>query len=252
MTNTARWFDGKVVLVTGSSRGLGRAMALGFADAGADVIVSSRTKSDCDVVAGEIRALGRRALSVACDVSKWESCEALVDAALSQFDRIDVLVNNAGASFDRSSLLDISEEEFDASLAVNLKSTVRMTQLCAPHMSPGGAMINISSTASTKQRPSTFVYAAAKAAVNAFTRAAANELGAQGLRINAIACGPFATDALDGWLADPAARTAMEAESSLGVIGQPEDVVGTALWMASPASAYLQGQVVTLDGGRSR
>ncbi len=244
-------YDGKVVVVTGAGRGLGRAMAIGFADAGADLVIASRTADDLNEVAAVIDGMSRQVIPVKADVAEWDVAATVVDAAVAKFGRIDVLVNNAGASFDPSSLHDISEASFDRTVDVNLKSTVRLTQLAAPHMPEGSAIVNISSTAATRSDPSTFVYAAAKAGVLAFTRAAAKELGRNGIRVNAIVCGPFRTGSLAAWLdSDPDAADRMAAGSPLGQIAEPGDIVGTALWMAGPDAGYLTGQSVTLDGGR--
>ena len=125
---------GKVVVVTGGSKGLGRAMALGFAEAGADVVVASRKLEPCEAVAAEVRALGRRALAVSCHVGDWDQCGALVDATVAEFGRIDVLVNNAGIAPVPPSLLDVTPELFDKTIAVNLKGPLRLTALAAEHM----------------------------------------------------------------------------------------------------------------------
>src|SRR3984893_8641177 len=153
----------KVVIVTGASRGLGRAMALGVAEAGADVVVASRKIEACEIVAREIRALGRRALPLRCHVGNWDDCGALIDASVAEFGRIDVLVNNAGIAPVPPSLGGVTSELFDKTIAVNLKGPLRLTALAAEHMTDGGTVINISSTASLHAMPFTVVYAAAKA-----------------------------------------------------------------------------------------
>ena len=249
MTNPTLQFDGKVVVVTGGSRGLGKEMALGFADAGADVVVASRKLEPCETVAGEIRAMGRRALPVAAHVGKWDDCATLVDAAVAEFGRIDVLINNAGMAPVPPSLKDVSEELFDKTIGVNLKGPLRLTGLAAEHMPEGSAVINISSKAATHNTPMTVVYGAAKAGLNAFTRAAALELGPRGIRVNAIICGTFMTDSLAANLPTEEAREYMASKVSVGRIAHPSEIVGTALWMAGDASSYLNGQCVTLDGG---
>src|SRR5436309_14115164 len=148
-------------------------MALGFAAAGADVVVSSRKVDACESVADEVRALGRRALAVACHVGRWDDCEALVARTVEEFGRLDVLVNNAGIAPVPPSLLGVTEELFDKTFDVNLKGPLRLTALAAEHMPPGSTIINISSKASTHPSPFTVVYAAAKAGLNALTKAAA-------------------------------------------------------------------------------
>jgi NAD(P)-dependent dehydrogenase (short-subunit alcohol dehydrogenase family) len=241
--------DGKVVVVTGSSRGLGRAMALGFADAGADVVVSSRKLDACQPVVEAIRAKGRRSIAVACHVGEWDDCAALVDATVADFGRIDVLVNNAGIAPVAPTVGDITEALFDKTIDVNLKGPVRLTGLAAPHMPPGSAIINISSKASTHNSPLTYVYGAAKAGLNAFTQAAAKELGPRGIRVNCIVCGTFMTDSLAVSIPTPEARAAVAAGISVRRVAEPEEIVGTAIWMATDASSYLNGQSILLDGG---
>jgi NAD(P)-dependent dehydrogenase (short-subunit alcohol dehydrogenase family) len=139
---------GKVVVVTGGSKGLGRAMALGFAEAGADVVVASRKLEACEEVAAEIRDRGGQALAIRCHVGDWDDCAALIDATVAAFGRIDVLVNNAGIAPVPPSLLEVSAELFDKTIAVNLKGPLRLTALVAEHMGAGGSIINISSKAS--------------------------------------------------------------------------------------------------------
>ena len=241
--------EGKVVLVTGGSKGLGRAMALGFAEAGADLVVASRKLAPCQAVADEVRALGGKALAVACHVGDWQQCEALVAAAVAEFGRVDVLVNNAGIAPVPGSVGGVTSELFDKTIAVNLKGPLRLTALAAAHMPPGGAVINISSKASLHPTPSTLVYAAAKAGLNAVTKATAQELGPRGIRVNAIVCGTFHTDSLHRSLPTEALRARMADRISLGRIASATEIVGTALFLASDASSYLNGELILLDGG---
>jgi NAD(P)-dependent dehydrogenase (short-subunit alcohol dehydrogenase family) len=241
--------DGKVAIVTGGSKGLGRAMALGFAGAGADVAVASRKLDACESVATEVRQRGREALSVACHVGRWDDCAQLVERTVERFGRIDVLVNNAGIAPVPPSLLGVTEELFDKTIAVDLKGPLRLTALAAEHMPRGSAVINISSKASTHPSPFTVVYAAAKAGLNALTKAASQEFGPRGIRVNGIVCGTFHTDSFHASAPTDEAQTAVAARVTLGRIGEPEEIVGTALYLASDASAYLTGQLITLDGG---
>ena len=238
----------KIVVVTGASKGLGRAMALGFAEAGADVVVSSRKLEACEIVADEIRALGRRALAVRCHVGDWDACGALIDATVAEYGRIDVLVNNAGIAPVPPSLRDVTSELFDKTIAVNLKGPLRLTALAAEHMTAGGTIINISSKAALHGVPFTVVYAAAKAGLNALTKAAAAEFGPRGIRVNAIVCGTFHTDSFDSGTPS-GVQEQMAATISLRRIASADEIVGTALFLASAASSYLSGELLVLDGG---
>jgi NAD(P)-dependent dehydrogenase (short-subunit alcohol dehydrogenase family) len=238
----------KVVVVTGASKGLGRAMALGFAEAGADVVVASRKIEACEIVADEIRALGRSALALRCHVGDWDDCGALIDASIVEFGRIDVLVNNAGIAPVPPSLREVTPELFDKTIAVNLKGPLRLTALAAEHMTEGGTVINISSTASLHPMPFTVVYAAAKAGLNALTKAAAAEYGPRGIRVNAIVCGTFHTDSFHHGT-PPEAQEHVAANVSLRRIASADEIVGTALFLASDASSYLSGELLVLNGG---
>jgi NAD(P)-dependent dehydrogenase (short-subunit alcohol dehydrogenase family) len=241
--------DGKVVLVTGASKGLGRAMALGFAASGADVVVSSRHVVACEDVAGEIRALGQRALAVGCHVASWAECEKLIAATVAELGGLDVLVNNAGIAPVPPSLSGVSEELFDKTIGVDLKGPLRLMGLAAGVIRPGGSIINISSKASTSPSPATIVYSAAKAGLNAITVAAAQELGPKGIRVNAIICGPFHTDSFGKSMPTPDAERSLASRLALRRIGTAEEIVGTALFLASEASSYMTGTLLALDGG---
>ncbi len=224
-------------------------MALGFAEAGADVVVASRKLEPCEAVADEVRALGRRALPVSCHVGDWDQCRALIDATVAEFGRIDVLVNNAGIAPVPPSLLDVTPELFDKTIAVNLKGPLRLTALAAEHMPAGGSIINVSSKASLHPSSFTVVYAAAKAGLNVLTSASAEEFGPRGIRVNAIVCGTFHTDSLHASLPSEEMQTQMAAGIALGRIASADEIVGTALYLASDASSYLTGELILLDGG---
>jgi NAD(P)-dependent dehydrogenase (short-subunit alcohol dehydrogenase family) len=239
---------GKVVVVTGASKGLGRAMALGFAEAGASVVVASRNVEACEIVADEIRAHGGSALPLRCHVGDWDECGALIDATMGAFGRIDVLVNNAGIAPVPPSLREVTAELFDKTLAVNLRGPLRLTALAAEHMTEGAAVINISSTAALHPMPFTVVYAAAKAGLNALTKAAAAEYGPRGIRVNAIVCGTFHTDSFHHG-APPEVQEQLAGRISLRRIAAADEIVGTALFLASDASSYLSGELLVLDGG---
>ena len=232
-------YRGRVVVITGASKGLGRAMAHGYADAGADVVVSSRKVDSCEEVATAIRSNGGRALAVGCHVGDWDACAALVDTAVAEFGRIDVLVNNAGIAPVPPSLTGITEDLFEKTVAVNLKGPLRLMGLASEHMAPGSAIVNISSKASLRPSPFTIVYAAAKAGLNAITKAASQELGSQGIRVNAIVCGPFHSDSFDRSVPDEDAAAAVARTMSLGRIASPDEIVGTALFLGSSAPRWV-------------
>jgi NAD(P)-dependent dehydrogenase (short-subunit alcohol dehydrogenase family) len=240
---------GKVVIVTGGSKGLGREMVLGFAEAGADVVVVSRKLGHCEAVAEEVREMGRRALAVSCHVGDWEQCEALVETTVAEFGRVDVLVNNAGIAPVPPSLLGVTSDLFDKTIAVNLKGPLRLMALSAQYMPAGGSVVNISSKASIYPSPFTVVYAAAKAGLNALTKAAAQEFGSRGIRVNSIVCGTFHTDSLHASLPSEEAQAQMASKVALGRIASAGEIVGTALYLASDASSYLTGELIMLDGG---
>jgi NAD(P)-dependent dehydrogenase (short-subunit alcohol dehydrogenase family) len=242
-------FTGKVVLVTGGSRGLGRQMSLAFADRGADVIVASRKLPACEEVAKEIEAKGRRALAYACHVGHWDELDGLVAAAYQKFGRIDVLINNAGLSPLYPSLEEISEDLWDKVVALNLKGPFRLSALVGSRMAKGdgGSIINISSTASLNPSPTSEPYGAAKAGLNAFTRSFAFAYGPK-VRVNCIVAGPFLTDISKAWDMD-AFRKLQAPRLALKRGGEPNEIVGAALYLASPAASFTSGTLVRVDGG---
>ncbi|MEH3158538.1 MAG: glucose 1-dehydrogenase [Sphingomonas taxi] len=239
-------FTGKVVMMTGGSRGLGLAMALGFAARGADLIVTSRDADSCAEAVRRIEALGRRAWAIPAHVGRWDTIDALVDAAYAAAGRIDVLVNNAGIAPVTETSADMTEALFDKTIGVNLKGPFRLSALIAPRMiaDGGGAIINVSSTGSQRPEPHYGVYAAAKGALNIVTKAHALEYGPS-VRVNCIMAGPFWTDIAKAW------REELDEtiDSAAGRIGRPHEIVTTALYLASPASSYTTGTVITVDGG---
>jgi NAD(P)-dependent dehydrogenase (short-subunit alcohol dehydrogenase family) len=241
---------GKVAVVTGGSRGLGREMVLGLARAGADIVVASRKQEACEEVAHEVEALGRRALPLACHVADWSSLDGFVERVLHRFSRIDVLINNAGMSPTAPSSLETSEALFDKVVGVNLKGPFRLTALVAPHMvaAGGGSIIMISSTASLHPDPWTGPYSAAKAGLNALVVAFAKEYGPS-VRVNGIVCGPFHTDATKSWSRDERMVERLTSRVALGRVGERNEVVGGALYLASDASSYTSGTLLGIHGG---
>jgi NAD(P)-dependent dehydrogenase (short-subunit alcohol dehydrogenase family) len=241
---------GKVAVVTGGSRGIGRAIAHCFADAGADVMIASRKLDACQKTAADITAAtGRRAEAAACHVGHWEDCDRLVDHALDTFGRLDILVNNAGMSPLYPSLIEVTEELYDKTLAVNLKGPFRLGVRSATHMAShdGGTVINIGSIGSLLAGPTELPYACAKAGLNAFTIGLA-EAFAPKVRVNAILPGPVLTDITNVWT--PEMRSG--ASVPLGRIGEPEDIASLALYLASEASSFTTGAIIRVDGGLTR
>ncbi|MEU7693792.1 glucose 1-dehydrogenase [Microbispora hainanensis] len=242
--------SGKVALVTGGSRGLGRAMAGGFAAAGADVVIASRDGASCAEYAEEIaRSTGRRALPYAVHVGHWDELDGLVDAVYREFGHVDVLVNNAGMSPVYDDVTDVTEALFDKVIDVNLKGAFRLTALVGSRMAggEGGSIINISSAAAGRPRPDVLPYAAAKAGLNALTVGFAHAFGPK-VRCNAIMAGTFFTEVSKHW--DMAAFEARAQRFALKRGGHPDEIVGTALYLASDASSYTTGAILSVDGGQ--
>ncbi len=239
----------KIALVTGGSRGLGRSMALGFARAGADVVVASRKLDACRAVAAEVEALGRNALAVSAHLGQWDRLDALVDAAYGAFGRVDILVNNAGMSLLYDSLDSVSEAVWDKVVDLNLKGPFRLTALVGTRMAAGagGSVINISSTGSVRPAPFMLPYDAAKAGLNALTVGFAHAFGPT-VRVNTIMAGPFLTDVAKAWDLEAFAAEAA-ARHALGRAGEPDEIVGAALYFASDASSYTTGAILRVDGG---
>jgi NAD(P)-dependent dehydrogenase (short-subunit alcohol dehydrogenase family) len=242
---------GKVALVTGGSRGLGREMCLAFAEAGASVAVASRKLDACVALAEEITAsTGMKAAGFSCNVARWEDCDRLVDEVYATFGAIDVLVNNAGSSPLYPSLAEVGEDLFDKVIALNLKGPFRLAALVGTRMAAarGGSIINISSVGAVKPDPNALPYSAAKAGINAMTVGMARAF-APNVRVNCIQPGLFLTDISKAW-GDPEA-VAREAERTIPLRrgGDPSEIVGSALYLASAASSYTTGSILTVDGG---
>ncbi|MET9087614.1 glucose 1-dehydrogenase [Streptomyces sp. NPDC004237] len=238
--------SGKVALVTGGSRGLGREMARAFATAGADVVIASRKSEACETVAEEVRALGRRALPVAAHVGHWDDLGRLADLAYEEFGHVDVLVNNAGMSPLAPSSAGTGEELFDKVIGVNFKGPFRLASLIGERMAEGdgGSIINISSSGALFPQPRFGPYAGAKAALNALTTVFALEYGPT-VRVNTISAGPFLTDISKAWTEEKR----QTARSAAGRPGRPEEIISTALYLASDASSYTTGSLIRVDGG---
>lgn len=240
---------GKVVLITGGSRGLGRAMALGFARHGANIAVVSRKYDTCVETASEVEALGVEAFPFAAHAADWDGLDAMVDAVYERFGRVDVLINNAGMSPLYPSLVEVSEELFDKVIGVNLKGPFRLSANIGQRMSEGegGCIINISSTASVSASPNSEPYGAAKAGLNAITRSFAYAYGPK-VRVNCIMAGPFLTDISKAWDMEAfEKRAATSIPMQRG--GQPDEIVGAALYLASAGAGFTTGAIIAVDGG---
>ncbi len=247
---------GKVALITGGSRGIGRAIALTFAEAGGDVVVSSRNRRppELEKVAEEIRAKGGRALAIPAHVGKKEDVQNLVQKTLREFGRIDILVNNAGANPVLSSMVDLEEAAFEKVMEVNLKGALLMSQAVAKEMikQGGGRIINISSISGLRARADgTGAYCISKAGVNMLTQVMARELAEHNILVNAIAPGSIKTEmSRVNWI-DPERRAQRIREIELKRFGEPEEVGGLALFLASEASSFVTGEIIRVDGGQT-
>lgn len=241
--------EGKVALITGGSRGMGKEMALAFARAGADIIVASRKLENCEAVAAEIeQTTGRSALAYGCHMGHWDEVQGLVDATYERFGHVDVLVNNAGMSPAYDNVTDVTEKMYDSVLNLNLQGPFRLTQIVGTHMKErgSGTVINVSSTGSLRPMGSIIPYAAAKNGLNAMTEGFAQLLGPE-VRVNTLMPGQYLTDIAAAWDMDHTNR--MAERLHLKRIGQPHEIVGAALFLASDASSYTTGTIVRSDGG---
>ncbi len=249
--------EGKVAVVTGGSRGIGRAIALGLAQAGADVVVTSRKLPDLENVAEEVRKLGKKAMPIAAHIGKMDNIPMLVDAVMKEFGRIDILVNNAGCTPAMGTILTNDERLWDTIMNLNLKGLYFMSQAAARIMKEqgGGAIINVASMDGYKPEPYVGIYSISKAAVIMATKSMALELAPYNIRANAIAPGPVSTKMLDShWFHLPEEQAKAEkAELSKHVplrkIADPDEMVGAVIYLASDASSFTTGDTILIDGG---
>jgi len=243
---------GKVALVTGGSRGIGKATALGFAEAGADVVVTSRKLSDLEEVADEIKILGRRSLAVSAHLGRMDQIDDLVSKVTEEFDRIDILVNNAGTSPVYASVLDVEERAWDAIMNLNLKGLFFLSRTVAKTMKEqgGGTIINVASMDGLKPEPNIGIYAISKAGVIMATKVMALELAKFNIKVNAIAPGNVSTRLGDSrWDVVPGYQEEMLRRIPVGRIGKPSEMVSTMIYLACDASSYTTGDTILVDGG---
>ena len=241
---------GKVALVTGGSRGLGKEMVKAFAARGADVVITSRKVEACEELAKEVRdTTGRQAFAYGCHVGRWDELDGLVEASYDRFGKVDVLVNNAGMSPLYDKLTDVSEKLFDSVVNINLKGPFRLCALVGSRMfeGDGGVIINVSSTGSIRNHPTIIPYAASKSGLNSLAEGFARAFAPK-VRVNTLMSGPFLTDISKAW--DIEANTEVQRQvSACQRIAEPHEVVGAALFLATNASSYTSGVAVRVDGG---
>lgn len=242
--------EGAVAVVTGAGRGIGRGCAMALAEVGADVVCAARTPEQIEETAERVRASGRRALPVRCDVMERADLEGLVEATLAEFGRIDVLVNNAGGWPPREALR-TSEKSFEEAFRFNVTSAFLLTRLAVPKMvetAGGGSVVNISSRAGSIVLRGFAAYGTAKAALSWLTRELASEFAPK-VRVNAIEVGSVLTSALDYVASNDEIKSEMEAKTPMGRLGEVEDIAAAAVYLATPASSWVTGKVFQVDGG---
>jgi dehydrogenase/reductase SDR family protein 4 len=249
--DTAFRLDGRVAVVTGGSRGIGRAIALALADAGADVVVVSRKAQDLEPVAEEIRRRGRRALAIPAHLGRRPEIDTLFETALAAFGRLDVLVNNAATNPVFGPLLDIEEDAWDRIMALNVKGYLLAAQRAAHAMAAAGrgAIVNIASTAGLRASAGLGAYSVSKAAVIMLTRVLGRELAPLGIRVNGVAPALIETRFSEALWKNPDILSHYLESTPLGRAGQPEEVAGAVVYLCSDAASYVTGQTLLLDGG---
>lgn len=242
-------FEGKVVVVTGGSRGLGREFVQAFAERGANIVVASRKLENCKAVAREVSEQhGVGVMPVSCNVSSWQDCDRLVEEAYAEFDRVDVLINNAGASPRYTSLVEVTEQYFDKVIGLNLRGPFRLTSLVGTRMaaSRGGSIINVGSIEAIRPQALALPYAAAKSGLHTLTEGFARAFGPK-VRVNTIQPGAFLTDISESWADEQ--RAGIENNTALGRCGEPSELAGAALYLAGSSSSYVTGALLRVDGG---
>jgi len=246
--------NGCVALVTGGGRGIGKAIAGRLAEAGASVVIASRKLENLQATAAEFASLSGRIVPIACHVGRLDQLENLVHETEARVGPIDVLVNNSATNIGQGPALDVTDEMLDKMVEINVKSALRLVRLTVPKMierKTGGSIINIASISGLNPQPGGLLYSFTKAGLIMMTRSWAREFGRHGIRVNAIAPGLIQTDFSEYFWKDDTYRADVEATQPIPRIGQPDEIAGAALYLASNESAFLTGQVVVIDGGET-
>jgi NAD(P)-dependent dehydrogenase (short-subunit alcohol dehydrogenase family) len=244
--------EGKVALVTGGGRGIGRAIAQRLAGAGANVVIASRKLENLEATARAFASLPGRIIPIACHVGRLAELENLVRQTETQAGPVDILVNNSATNLGQGPALAATDEMFDKIVEINVKAALRLIRLIVPRMierKRGGSIINIASVSGLRPQPGGLLYSFTKAGLIMMTRSWAQEFGPHGVRVNALAPGLIQTDFSEYFWKDDGRRKTMEAQQSIRRLGQPEDVAGLALHLASDESNFITGQVFVIDGG---
>ncbi len=245
--------DGKSAIVTGGSRGIGRSIALALAEAGARVVVAARKLPDMEGVVNEIRQRGGVAIAVETNVRESAQLENLVQRTIAEFGRIDILVNNAGTNPVFGGIESLDDRAWDVIMSTNVRAAWQLSKLCRPHMiaNGGGSIINVSSTGGLRPSFGLGCYSVSKAALIMLTRVMASEWGRQGIRVNCIAPGLIRTEFSRALWDNPQILENALRQTPLGRIGEPDEMAGTVVFLASPAASYIDAQVFAVDGGGS-
>ncbi|WP_127754296.1 SDR family oxidoreductase [Devosia sp. 1566] len=240
---------GKVALITGADSGIGRAVAIAFAREGADILLSYLSEDqDANSTAELVRQAGRTALVMAGDITKESHCRALVQAAVDQLGRLDILVNNAAFQRTYEDIGDITSEEWDTTLKTNIYAPFYLSKAAVPHMEPGSSIINTTSIQSKDPSPELLAYATTKGAISNFTAGLAQMLGGKGIRVNAVAPGPIWTPLIPSTMPAEKVKTFGQ-DTPLGRVGQPAELAGAYVLLASNEGSYMTGAVIPVTGG---
>jgi NAD(P)-dependent dehydrogenase (short-subunit alcohol dehydrogenase family) len=243
---------GKIALVTGGGRGIGKAITRRFAEAGASVVIASRKLENLEATAKEFASLSGKVIPIACNVGRKEQIEHLVRETETRLGPVDILVNNSATTIGQGPALDVTDELLDKIIEINIKGALRLVRLVVPKMIErkcGGSVINIASVAGLRPQPGGLLYSFTKAGLIMLTRSWAQEFGPHNIRVNAIAPGLIQTDLSEYYWKDDTHRGQYESATPLHRIGQPDEIAGLALYLASDEASFVTGQVIVADGG---